>query len=235
MHWIANLLLSAAGPVADPGLAEASDGGWLSRLSPSDKALLFGGVILIGFGVLVGPISRRLRGEKKSPQEREMESLISRLRGATPTPRIAGSESRAHEPVARLTSRVPVRDESAAISRLEEATHRCLERIDQRARRIESLLAQIETRLGSPATAPPARSPAAPAHRPSAHSRLSPSGAGAEPGRQSRLVLDPGRATDPLNERILELASEGRTPVEIAQTLNEHLGKVELILALHAQ
>ena len=37
---------------------------------------------------------------------------------------------------------------------------------------------------------------------------------------------------DPLAEQIYELADAGRTPVEIAQDLDEQVGKVELILAL---
>ncbi len=37
---------------------------------------------------------------------------------------------------------------------------------------------------------------------------------------------------DPAAQKVYELADQGRTPVEIAQQLDEHLGKVELILAL---
>jgi hypothetical protein len=39
-------------------------------------------------------------------------------------------------------------------------------------------------------------------------------------------------ASDPLSRRVCELADEGLSPVEIARQLDEHVGKVELILAL---
>jgi hypothetical protein len=40
------------------------------------------------------------------------------------------------------------------------------------------------------------------------------------------------KATDPLNQRIYEMADEGMPPVEIARTLKQQTGKVQLILAL---
>lgn len=39
---------------------------------------------------------------------------------------------------------------------------------------------------------------------------------------------------DPLTARVYELADQGRTPIEIARELDEHTGKVELMLALRA-
>ncbi|MBL0926541.1 MAG: hypothetical protein IBJ11_02670 [Phycisphaerales bacterium] len=42
-------------------------------------------------------------------------------------------------------------------------------------------------------------------------------------------------ASDPLSRRVLELADEGLTPVEIARRLEEQTGKVELILALRGR
>lgn len=38
--------------------------------------------------------------------------------------------------------------------------------------------------------------------------------------------------TDPLTARVLELSKLGTSPVDIARQLNEHVGKIELILAL---
>ena len=38
--------------------------------------------------------------------------------------------------------------------------------------------------------------------------------------------------TDPLVRRVYELSDEGRESTEIAQQLDEHVGKIELILAL---
>lgn len=50
-------------------------------------------------------------------------------------------------------------------------------------------------------------------------------------------VVGGGRAgglvcSDPVADRVYELADSGRSPVEIAGALQEHTGKVELILAL---
>jgi hypothetical protein len=39
-------------------------------------------------------------------------------------------------------------------------------------------------------------------------------------------------AVDPLTRQVHELADRGAAPVEIARQLNEHVGKIELILAL---
>ena len=38
--------------------------------------------------------------------------------------------------------------------------------------------------------------------------------------------------TDPVTDRVYELADQGEKPVEIAKQLNQHVGQVELILAL---
>ena len=43
---------------------------------------------------------------------------------------------------------------------------------------------------------------------------------------------DASLGADPLNQRIFEMADEGMPPVEIARTLKQQTGKVQLILAL---
>ena len=40
--------------------------------------------------------------------------------------------------------------------------------------------------------------------------------------------------TDPLTRQIYELADQGKGPIDIAEQLNEHVGKIELILALRS-
>jgi len=39
---------------------------------------------------------------------------------------------------------------------------------------------------------------------------------------------------DPLTQRVMQMASQGHSPLHIASTLNEQVGKVNLILALHS-
>lgn len=43
---------------------------------------------------------------------------------------------------------------------------------------------------------------------------------------------EPPKPSDPLAAEVYQLADEGRSPVEIAQQLDEQVGKVELMLAL---
>lgn len=49
--------------------------------------------------------------------------------------------------------------------------------------------------------------------------------------RARRRDIEPG--PDPLALRAMELADQGRSPLEIAQQLGEHPGKIELVLALN--
>ncbi len=232
-------VLGTAGDAASEAVVQAVDGGWLSKLSSGDKALLFGGLVLIGFGVLVGPVTRRLRGHKKSSREEEMDALIARLKGGTNVSRPAAAARKENTAPLRLASTPNATSGSAdAIRQIEEAALRCLERIDASARRLESLLVEADHRLGASGmdradhqTRPASARPSAPPR-----AQREPLETGAHPiSRERRIVLEPATGVDPLNERILELAGEGRSPVEIAQALNEHLGKVELILALHAR
>ncbi len=50
--------------------------------------------------------------------------------------------------------------------------------------------------------------------------------------QQQRVPQVPEEPVDPLSLSVYELADEGRSPVEIAQQLDEQVGKVDLILAL---
>lgn len=51
-------------------------------------------------------------------------------------------------------------------------------------------------------------------------------------GRSEAPAAPPQPPSDPLARSIYELADQGRSPVQIAQELDEQVGKVELILAL---
>ena len=50
----------------------------------------------------------------------------------------------------------------------------------------------------------------------------------------ARVIRAEAGGDDPLRRRVYELADNGSTPIQIAQGLNEDVGKVELILALRA-
>jgi hypothetical protein len=78
--------------------------------------------------------------------------------------------------------------------------------MDRQAARLERLIADADARIGR-------------------LERLSAEVRAARPA-------DPVLNADPLNQRIFELADEGMPPVEIARTLKQQTGKVQLILAL---
>lgn len=80
------------------------------------------------------------------------------------------------------------------------------DRLDRQAHRIERLLAEADEKIRRLERLQSENGPAA-----------------ARPGRPE---------TDPLNQRVYELADTGLPPVEIARRLQQHTGKVELILAL---
>lgn len=98
----------------------------------------------------------------------------------------------------------------------EELVRRLAALLDNKAARAEQLLDRLERRLRdlerASSCAPSTAADAAPAS-----------------------VLESATAapTDPLREEVVRLAGEGLAPVEIARRLNEQVGKVELILALH--
>lgn len=82
--------------------------------------------------------------------------------------------------------------------------------LDERAERLQRLIDEADARLGT-------RLP-----------RDEPAGVHEE---EPRAIP----AADPLAQRIFDLADEGLTPVQIAQRLDQHTGKVELILALRSR
>ena len=80
------------------------------------------------------------------------------------------------------------------------------DRLDRQAHRLERLIAEADEKIRR-------------------LERLQ-SEAGAGP------ALHPRPDSDPLNQQVYDLADSGLPPVEIARTLQQHTGKVELILAL---
>ncbi len=114
--------------------------------------------------------------------------------------------------------------EAVSVDLLETA-QRLGAQLDNKAQRLEQLMAQADLRLVALAKA--ARNPAAPGESasPAPGSRVPPPAA--EPGEPARL--------DPLTGAVYELADTGRSPVEIAKELDEQVGKVELILALREE
>lgn len=110
-----------------------------------------------------------------------------------------------------------------------ELTRLCAQQLDSRAERIEKLLEQADERIGRlESSSGPRRESPLVETKPAVPSRA------ARPA--SRLDISGRSPTespqDPLARQVYELADQGRSPVEIAGSLEEHVGKVELILAL---
>jgi len=184
------------------------------------QMLLVLGVVAIGVILTISIRSRIARKDAQRP---------------TPGERIAEAKTK-H----RL-----IDDRNAIEARLNDAARHYASIMDNRAERLEQLIAEAEQRIAeltqltsaaagnglapdrvtdafAPAAQDAPQSPPAPAaaHRPEARART------AAPHSAS------GRGLDPVTLSVYELADAGHDPVAIAQALDEQIGKVELILAL---
>jgi hypothetical protein len=127
--------------------------------------------------------------------------------------RRAAGQLTAREEMERLRQRGAVKgDLEQLMVEIEQLAKRLGGQLDAKAIHLEALLREadakiVELRKLSEAAPPPAAS------------------ASDEPTP----LAEPG---DPLARRVCELADEGLTPVDIARRLDEHVGKIELILAL---
>ncbi len=153
--------------------------------------------------------------------------------------RRGGGRTALSEPPRRPRSVDPILPEA------EELAERLAARLDEKADRLERLIAQADERIDR--LSPSDRSPRSGHHlgRPSGGGGGG--GGGAGTGGASRMIEPrPGAAAqsgaradlfasdeiDPLTRQIFRLSDEGLKPLDIAQRLDEQVGKVELILAL---
>ena len=101
---------------------------------------------------------------------------------------------------------------------LMETARRLSAQLDNKAQRLETLIREADERIAAMSAA----------HRADIHR------AAEAPTEPRPPTSPPPREPDPLTRAIYELADQGRTPLEIAQELDEQVGKIELILALRA-
>lgn len=95
---------------------------------------------------------------------------------------------------------------------LEEVTRQFSAQLDAKSRRLEKLIEQADqciAKLSNGTSLPPSSSPRSQVQMPLANEQ-----------------------TDPLTQSVYQLADKGVEASEIARRLNEHVGKIELILAL---
>ncbi len=97
-----------------------------------------------------------------------------------------------------------------------ELSRRLAATLDNKAARLERLIEQADGRLAR------LESASKPEPRSSVIEHRAPRGDGSS------------GSLDPVTRRIYDLADDGLAPVEIARELDEHVGKIELILALRS-
>ena len=132
-------------------------------------------------------------------------------------------------------------DVDAVHASLHDVARKLSAQLDNKAERLEQLIVQAEeriARLETPATTSPrsaaprsaakGSASAAPIATPGPHAQGQP----AKPQATSVSEARDPEPTDSLRRAIYALADSGRSPVEISRELDEHIGKIELILAL---
>lgn len=121
----------------------------------------------------------------------------------------------------RRVDKPPAADEGAR--EVEDLVRQLTAELDQRANRLERLIAEADDRLTRLGQTPPADR---------SSDRDAP--AGVRPAREAPrpVVREQG---DPVTRRIYSLADEGLVAVDIARQIEQPTGKVELILALRGR
>lgn len=134
-------------------------------------------------------------------------------------------------------------DVDAAGARFLDDAQRLMAQLDNKAARLEQLIADADDRMQRLARSSPSRESTTPAAPPLRVESIRPPAAPLEKqtiapraSRQNNVSSSQTDqfhgAIDPLMRAVYDLADDGRRPIEIARELDEQVGKIELILAL---
>lgn len=123
----------------------------------------------------------------------------------------------------------PLALQQDATAALAERLETLISLADERIAALEALQARA---LPEPATRSHPRTPAV-SSRPGGFSEPRPIETTPNPATATSGYFEP--TTDLFTRRVYEMADSGATPVEIARALEEHTGKIELILSLRRQ
>lgn len=192
-------------------------------LPPLVAAIPVGDVVMVavGVGVIAFLAWRHFSARRSTPRPTAADTLA-------PKDRLVAMADRARQ--ADMLERL--------IKEAEQVTKIAAQQLDAKSARLEKLIAEADIRITAmrameqaiPTPEPkPARSPSYRMIETLA-SPIIP--ASVEPERQPPIVEIP--APDSLTQRVLDMADAGRSPVEIARELEEHPGKIELMLALRS-
>jgi len=152
----------------------------------------------------------------------------------------------------------PADDSDVANAHLHERAQQLAAVLDNKAARLEQLIADADERIAAlaqvsnvkpaqptqstskaaPADAVPASSSEQPAQplpkRRATTIETKPATASPTDAQRPAKSAEPVKTPDPTTASVYQLADAGLSPVEIAQRMDEQIGKVELILALRA-
>ncbi len=169
---------------------------------------------------------------------RSLRRRVARRDTAKLSPRDIVEQSRQNRGQPRIGDSRPTTalgQTEAQAAAMVDLTRRLAAQLDNKASRLEALLRQADERISrlggtgvASSTATATRSPTAPQSRAPAAVRA-PAATAPRPARNQAT-----RPVDTVTRAVYEMADQGRSPVEIAQALDEQVGKVELILALRA-
>lgn len=233
----ASALFSVCSPACSPVLAFVT----------GPDAMLISGILLATVGLLRMAYVRRRRarqGARLSPEE--MLERNRQIRGTH------GDLEQLMSEIEQLTRRF-----SAQLDAKSRRVERLVEQADERIQRLMDLEDQANARIrdaqaggvqaGNGQAGTSRVGHAQPSTHPSTHSsspsrRAESPTAGTQATAEARTADSSTEAdgdlshvpTDPLADSVYQLADDGLGPEQIARQLDEHVGKVELILALRA-
>lgn len=124
-------------------------------------------------------------------------------------------------------------DADAIHANLQDIARKLSAQLDNKAERLEQLIQQADERLARLEASPAKNTNHAPTPAPRKVISQSPTSTTDEPPVAAQARTEP-EPTDSLRRAIYALADRGRSALDIARELDEHLGKIELILALRS-
>ena len=147
--------------------------------------------------------------------------------------RRGGKNITAREQLERMKDEKAVRgDLQQLMVELEQLTRRFSAQLDAKAVHLEKLLREADQRIDRLEQLQQVQPPAQQDHAPSLqlHGAVEPQPAQAEPPAPD----EPHDEQAQFRRSVYELADQGLEPLQIAQKLDEHIGKIELMLALRS-
>lgn len=165
--------------------------------------------VLMAAGVMMLIVLAVINGRKRLRQRRQQPSL---------TP---------HEKVERIKQTHGMKNDLRDMMvELEDLTRRFSAQLDAKAVRLERLIDEADQRIAR------LENGEAGGGRGGERRSSKVAAAAGEASPPPTEEEEPAEATDPLTQSVYELADAGHEPIAIARQLDEHVGKVELILAL---